>query len=460
MYVLKHVPADFIVEELLGERFRPHKQGAYLLIRVTKRDRNTDEVAEELARALHLPSRAVAYAGAKDRRAVTTQHMTIRQGSTGRVTQSRVAQLALAGVTIEPLGHLAEPLGLGLHEGNRFTITIRNLDPGVVPRLPPAVPNYFDEQRFSSQNIAVGKALVKKEFREACTLLARHERRHGLVVARHLDEARNDAVGALNRLPHRVLKRYLHAYQSLLWNELAARLLETMTSVRHVPYAHGTFAFPTAKVEQARVPIPGFGTDAPAKLAPLLDALLEREGITFRDFVIRQLPNLSLQGEERDLFMTITDFSLSEPEPDEAFPGAEKVVARFTLGKGSYATLLVRALVAARASRRWLQRRERGSGAAGCGACPARSLRGFLTHPTLQACDGSLHHMRRCYLSRSGARRAARRQAGVRAAQSLPGRKARASGCGVSVRRRELPQHAPQLFLVCCWCGVAHPRVP
>ncbi len=339
--ILKHIPEDFIVEELLPERFSPQERGAYLLVKLEKQNRNTEEVAQELARALHLPSRAVAYAGAKDKRARTTQYLTLRGA-----TPTRLERVQLTGVTLTPLGFVDEPLGLGLLDGNRFTLTIRNLTPGMRLGLPPAVPNYFDEQRFSSQNIAVGKALVKKEFNEACTLLARHDRQHGLVVARHLDEARNDAVGALNRLPHRVLKRYLHAYQSKLWNDLAVAVLETTGLVRRVPYAHGTFAFPTTSVAQRTLPIPGFGTEASPELKALLDEILAREGVALDDFVIRQLPNLSLQGEERDLLMSVTDFSLSPPEPDDAFPGREKVTARFTLGKGSYATLLVKSLVA------------------------------------------------------------------------------------------------------------------
>lgn len=331
MYVLKKIPEDFIVEELLDLTVK--ENGQYLLLKVTKRNRNTEEVANLLATTFHVDRKAVGYAGAKDRKALTTQYFTIKgKAVKGEKTEN-------AGVTIEPLGYVEEPLALGLHVGNRFTITVRNLEGNEELTLPKSVPNYFDEQRFSSNNARIGEALLKKAFLKAARIIEKEK--HGQKVRAHLATHPNDAVGALMTVPRQLLKLYLHAYQSLLWNRALARSLE---GERRVPYSLGEFVFPPrhSSFTCIAIPLPGFSTADDPLLAPIL----KEEGLTPRDFVIRQLPNLSLEGAERAAFMDVKEFSASAFEDDELFPGKKKTLLRFTLSKGSYATMLVKAMFA------------------------------------------------------------------------------------------------------------------
>jgi len=74
-------------------------------------------------------------------------------------------------------------------------------------------------------------------------------------------------------------------------------------------------------------------------------AALEKEGINHNDFIIRQLPDITPEGELRKAFVDVKDFSLSAPEQDELNQGKKKVTAQFFLPKGSYATMVVRAVV-------------------------------------------------------------------------------------------------------------------
>jgi len=331
MYVLKKIPEDFVVEEIANPDVKG--SGPYLLLRVTKRSRNTEEVAGLLAKALRVPRKAIGYAGAKDRKALTTQYFTIKgkKAVKGEKTEN-------VGVTIETLGYVEEPFALGLHTGNRFTITVRNLDGNEDLSLPRTVPNYFDEQRFSSDNARIGEALLKKRFLEAARIIAMDD---GPKVREHLATHPNDAVGALMAVPRQLLRLYLHAYQSLLWNRALARSIK---GERKVPYSLGEFVFPPrdTALSPIAIPLPGFSTADDPLLAPIL----KKEGLTPRDFVIRQLPNLSLEGVERAAFMDVKEFSASAFEDDEIFPGKKKTLLRFTLGKGSYATMLVKAMFA------------------------------------------------------------------------------------------------------------------
>lgn len=338
VYILKHTPEDFVVEECIAPP-RPDTSGKHLLVRVTKREWNTESLAAEFARLLGIRRQEVGYAGTKDKVAVATQHFTL-----AGVTQAQVESLTIPRVELAVLGTVAEPLGLGLLTGNRFSITVRNLADERLA-LPPCVPNYYDEQRFSSHNAEIGEALLRKEFISALRLIEESGSPHTHAMRGFYHET-NDAVGALLRLPRNHLKLYLHAFQSLLWNRMLAAYIARHAAVSiGVPYSHGELLFPQERVAEIRLPLPGFAIEGLAPEAEeLLHEALNSAGLAPRDFVLRQFPNLSLTGDMRAAFMNVQEFTLSELEPDEEFPGKRQVTASFSLPPGSYATMLIRAL--------------------------------------------------------------------------------------------------------------------
>ncbi|RME31850.1 tRNA pseudouridine(13) synthase TruD, partial [Candidatus Woesearchaeota archaeon] len=328
MYVIKHAPEDFIVEELLDTQSLTGKmsskitgkltgkmtgkmtgemtgEGAYLLVQVTKREWNTESLAAEFARLLGIRRAAVGYAGAKDKLAVATQHFTLKG-----VSRERVARLAIPRVTLRVLGVVKEPLGLGSLQGNKFTITIRNLTNEELA-LPPCVPNYFDEQRFSSHNAAIGEALLRGSFAKAVALVEASGSPHAQAMQRFFRET-NDAVGALLRLPRQHLRLYLHAYQSLLWNRMLTAYIRSSTSrYWRTTYSLGELLFPEERIADTVLPLPGFGVTGTTPIAAqLLDEVLAAAQLSPRNFIIKQLPNLSLEGDERRALVTVQDFAL------------------------------------------------------------------------------------------------------------------------------------------------------
>src|SRR5262245_22766537 len=74
---LRIEPEDFVVEEDLG--FAPTGAGHHVLLKVRKRNANTQWVARELAKAAGCRPMDVGYAGLKDRRAVAIQWFTVPQ---------------------------------------------------------------------------------------------------------------------------------------------------------------------------------------------------------------------------------------------------------------------------------------------------------------------------------------------------------------------------------------------
>jgi len=142
-----------VVEEDLG--FAPAGTGQHVLLKVRKRDANTQWVARELARVAGCPPAAVGYAGLKDRRAVAVQWFSVPR------PRGNVGWQDVRGPDFEVLE--AHPhtrkLPRGALAGNRFVVRLRPPDGDgarlgalIAPRLADiarrGVPNYFGPQRF------------------------------------------------------------------------------------------------------------------------------------------------------------------------------------------------------------------------------------------------------------------------------------------------------------------------
>jgi tRNA pseudouridine13 synthase len=124
---------------------------------VRKRGANTEWVARELARAAGCKPFEVGFAGLKDRNAVTTQSFTVPRSTPGSRLRAAVEFAGLRGEGYEVLSAAEHQRKLprGALEGNRFSITVRDLhcDPAALAERVASlrtggVPNYFGEQRF------------------------------------------------------------------------------------------------------------------------------------------------------------------------------------------------------------------------------------------------------------------------------------------------------------------------
>jgi tRNA pseudouridine13 synthase len=151
--VLRAELEDFVVEEELG--FAPAGSGAHLLLKVRKRNANTQWVARELTRLAGCRPADAGYAGLKDRRAVAVQWFSVpRPRAAVDWRERRSGEFEV----LEVHEHTRK-LPRGALAGNRFAVRIRAQDgdgAGLSERLAPrlealaqrGVPNYFGAQRF------------------------------------------------------------------------------------------------------------------------------------------------------------------------------------------------------------------------------------------------------------------------------------------------------------------------
>jgi tRNA pseudouridine13 synthase len=199
---IRATAGDFRVDELLRVEFSG--DGEHDWLQVEKTGANTDWVARQLARHAGTDPRDVGYSGLKDRHAVTIQWFSVRAPA---VTDWQA--LNVDGVRLLDRQRHRRKLRRGTHSANRFRIALRGRDlPGIQGPIEErlaliggqGIPNYFGEQRFGrgGGNLDLGRAALDGR------RLPRHKRSLGLSALR--SKAFNDelderiAAGTWNRM--------------------------------------------------------------------------------------------------------------------------------------------------------------------------------------------------------------------------------------------------------------------
>jgi tRNA pseudouridine13 synthase len=318
--ILRAVPEDFLVEEDLG--FPPAGEGQHLLVRVRKRNANTAFVAQELARLAHCRVSDVGYAGLKDRRALAVQWFSLPRP---RVLPEAALLLGEGFEALEVVPHNRK-LPRGALAGNRFTIRLRAVPGGgaallaaIAARLQligeAGVPNYFGPQRFGRE----GSNLE----RIAAPLRSLKPAERGFV----LSAARSVIFNAV--LARRVRQA---SWGRVLSGDLAN--LDGRGSFFAVPQADAELA---ARAQRLQIHPTGplWGEGAPATAG----AVLELESGTAAHYAqqVAACTAAHMQQERRSLRLAVHELS-AEGESDA-------VVLRFRLGRGCYATAVLRELI-------------------------------------------------------------------------------------------------------------------
>ena len=161
-------PEDFVVEEIPA--YLPSGSGEHLYVTFRKTNLTTEEAVRAIASHLGVDARGAGYAGMKDKRAIATQTASFP------LPLARDADAAIAGASFERIEILsskrhANKLKPGHLLGNRFHITLREVDAGAAPRILHAldeagkrgVPNAFGPQRFGRDGSNPERALAGKD---------------------------------------------------------------------------------------------------------------------------------------------------------------------------------------------------------------------------------------------------------------------------------------------------------
>jgi tRNA pseudouridine13 synthase len=279
--VIKESADDFVVEEVLLDGSKASASGTvpsrvigssaqkqrYLLCLMVKRNWDTFIATKNVAKALGIDQGRVQFAGIKDARAVTAQHITIEN-----VSAEDAARIDVKDVTVKPIGYIREMLSLFYLLGNNFTITAKNIEvpsetaqervQQTIQELTQigGIPNYFGHQRFGTTRPVthrVGRALSQGNFEEAAMLFLANpgpyehphskaarqqlqdthdfkwaaqnypkQLRFERMMLAHLAENPTDYVGAFRRLPDKLQALFVQAHQSYLFNRFLSERMK------------------------------------------------------------------------------------------------------------------------------------------------------------------------------------------------------------------------------------------
>ena len=384
---LKITPDDFRVRELLEWKEVPN--GNFIVHKLHKEKLSTPEALTMVARDGRVQRSAIAYAGLKDRQAVTDQFVTIER---------QAVELKLPNLRLTPVGATDRPINSKMSQGNAFTIVVRDLRPteaATLRRSMPSLvktgyPNYFDDQRFGSlrhgqgfpmRSVLIGdyeRALqqlvaepspvaitgdvkLKRTLQlrwgdwDACARIARGPAYEPLFE--FLIRNPRDFRTALKFVPLRLRVIHAFAYQSFLWNRAVSNLLcvavKGAQRLRLSTLAGDLIAWKylaperESKLVDMRTPL--FGVDGDGGSEPFKKSMIgemKNAELQRGDFIANEVPGMIWKEEQRDALVKPTNVTDVRIEPDEMHEGNVKVSLQFALPRGAYATMLIKRLFA------------------------------------------------------------------------------------------------------------------
>jgi len=405
---IRRQPEDFHVEEVLTDAALGSlaaswsAERAHAAYRITKTSLTTPEAASRLAGALGVKSAMVEYAGLKDKHATTIQHMSVR-AEKEEAARSMGERIEAGGMVAERIGWIAAALNASAIKRNRFDLVVRDLTRERAKRMGERadalcieesrgfslqIVNYFGDQRFGSARHGqgfVGAALARGDFEQALRLAigtpARKDTGAKRVFTRDLAtrwgqwkklarelpgcperaaiEALAEGQGfdqAFASLPHFLQQLCVEAYQSHLWNRIAAEVVREFARARGVDAIEadddfGVMRFLTADALDERdcaieVPTLCHTTMLAPPWGVHAERILREEGLRIDQLRVPGLRRPEFGEAWRALFIRAERFEMTPAERDEfderGLRGKRRL--RFELPRGAYATVVLRAL--------------------------------------------------------------------------------------------------------------------
>ena len=241
------------------------KNRSFTSFTLYKENVDTMEAINIISKRLKIKPDRLGYAGTKDRRAKTSQRVSIFQMSPQNLFNSTkyCNEIHLGNFRFEK-----DRIVLGKLNGNQFHTVLREvkgdddqIDSSIDLLKSKGFVNYYGMQRFGTTSVptySIGAELLKANWKEAVDLILKkrdtdtpdlmrakeawHKSRDAFTAYNYLSNRKhtiealifqklitnpNDYLGALFKIPSKTRMLYLHSYQSYIWNCVVSRRIET-----------------------------------------------------------------------------------------------------------------------------------------------------------------------------------------------------------------------------------------
>ncbi len=320
-----------------------------------KKNWNTQSALMEIAKQLHISYKRFSFAGTKDKKAITTQMISIKN-----LEPIELLKIHIKDLQINFIEKKQYSLGLGDLWGNNFKIKLNFEDQ--TKTLETALnnlknnnytfPNYFGMQRFGQRknNHLIGKLILQSKFQQAVEQIlystseyepdkytqARKQleqnqdfkkalsyfpnslRIEKKIISR-LSKNPTDYLSALKAIPRNILLLFINAYSSYLFNQSLTLWLKSQEQKDHIPknLVFNIIGYQTKEYD----------------INQWERQILEKENVTKAIFKNREFNEISQKGAKRNAIETMYNFSYKD-----------KWIS-FDLTSSSYATVAINELI-------------------------------------------------------------------------------------------------------------------
>ncbi|MFH1237851.1 MAG: tRNA pseudouridine(13) synthase TruD [archaeon] len=373
---IKFQVEDFIVEEIgdnwickiskeFTQNLTPDLTGLdlnnpreFLWCEMEKQNIDHLQAIKELARLIGKGVDAIGYAGTKDKKAWTSQRISIFQPNIEKIKTFHHPNIILKNFKWNK-----RKIKMGYLEANHFKITLRDIDKKEAIKISSSIrkknwfPNYFGTQRFGSlrgNNVKIGKLILKRKFDEAVwTILTDVGNEQSEVISArkklkqekdfsaaekyfppylklekqilfYLTKNPEDFLGAIKKAERKNILMFIHSVQSKIFNDILEQALEERMDF--------------TKEGQKSCLLMGYKTRFfNGRLGEIEQKVLADHDLKLEDFDIREIPYLRIKGSFRKAITEVKDLKVETAE-DEKFSNSKKIILEFTLPSGVYAT--------------------------------------------------------------------------------------------------------------------------
>lgn len=343
-----------------------------------------------LARILSFELRSrVKYLGLKDKRAFAVQYI----APTSKRCR-RPIQIQGKGFKATLMGYIDRQLRREDLIGNHFKIILRECCKGMESAIDSVfrlcnerrLPNFYGLQRFGRRGLIthrIGREIVKKQFRRAVEILLCEERegdsedvkearrkaseekyelafklftpRQDIerIVAKKLSIDPNNYLQAIRCIPINVRRLFVSAYQSYIFNVVLSKAIEKGEDISAAEKGDiwaelsednlnlKSIHSPRENPNRDSIPLIqliGYSYRVyGSRFDPIIKEVMEDEGIQPKDFYIKELQELSLEGGLRRAHISARDMNY------ECLEQNSKI--EFTLARGEFATTILREII-------------------------------------------------------------------------------------------------------------------